>query len=93
LHKLSLTSSVRLTPELAQADGIATRRPGAAGLQFDSSDVHIEAEEEFLRKTDEFLINNTFLKKGHKIIITGGMPCMAVGTTNFIRIHEVGEVL
>ncbi len=48
--------------------------------------------EEFLRKTDDFLINNTFIERGNKIVITGGMPCLATGTTNFIRIHEVGSL-
>lgn len=46
--------------------------------------------EKFLTILDEFLIEHTFIKKGDKIIITGGMPHMAVGTTNFVRIHEVG---
>ena len=46
--------------------------------------------EDFLRKTDEFLIKNTFLEKGDKIVITGGMPSLAVGTTNFIRLHKIG---
>ena len=48
--------------------------------------------EELLKKADDFLVNNTFLKKGDKIVITGGMPCMAVGTTNFIRIHKIGSI-
>ncbi|OGI01783.1 MAG: pyruvate kinase [Candidatus Melainabacteria bacterium GWF2_37_15] len=45
--------------------------------------------EEFLAKLDEFLINNTSLKKGDKVVITGGMPSMGLGTTNFVRIHQV----
>ncbi len=48
--------------------------------------------EEFLRQTDEFLVKNTFLENNDKIIITGGMPCLATGTTNFIRIHEIGSL-
>lgn len=48
--------------------------------------------EDFLRKTDDFLIKNTFLEKGDKVLITGGMPCLATGTTNFIRIHEIGTL-
>ncbi len=46
--------------------------------------------EEFLRELDDFLVQNTFIKNGDKVIVTGGMPCMAAGTTNFVRIHEVG---
>lgn len=48
--------------------------------------------EEFLKGTDEFLINNTFLEKGDKVVITGGMPCLAKGTTNFIRLHGIGAL-
>ena len=45
--------------------------------------------EEFLLGLDEFLVNHTFLKKGDKIVITGGMPSMSHGMTNFVRIHQV----
>lgn len=47
--------------------------------------------EEFLAQADEFLIKNTFIERGDKIVITGGMPCLTIGTTNFVRIHQVGE--
>ncbi len=47
--------------------------------------------EEYLRRIDNFLITNTFLEKEDKIVITGSMPCLTTGTTNFIRIHELGS--
>ncbi|HMA76057.1 MAG TPA: pyruvate kinase [Candidatus Krumholzibacteriaceae bacterium] len=48
--------------------------------------------EEFLRKTDQFLVAETFLEKGDKIVITGGMPHLSSGTTNFIRLHQIGSL-
>ena len=45
--------------------------------------------EEFLQKTDEFLVRNTFLKNGDKILITGVMLDPDNGTTNFIRLHDI----
>lgn len=46
--------------------------------------------EELLNQVDEYLIKETFLKAGDKIIITGGLPHLSVGKTNFIRLHQVG---
>ncbi len=45
-----------------------------------------------LDKVDNMLINKTFLKKGDKIIITGSIPCLTTGKTNFIRIHKIKDV-
>ncbi|MFH0703189.1 MAG: pyruvate kinase [bacterium] len=47
--------------------------------------------EELLKKIDEMLINQTFLKPGDKIIITGGLPYLTVGKTNFLRLHQIGS--
>jgi pyruvate kinase len=47
--------------------------------------------EEFLQKMDEFLVKNTFLKNGDKIIITGVMLDPDNGTTNFIRLHDIRQ--
>jgi pyruvate kinase len=47
--------------------------------------------EELLKQIDEMLIKNTFLDAGDKIIITGGLPYLAVGKTNFLRLHQIGS--
>lgn len=38
---------------------------------------------------DNFLREHTFLNSGDKVIITGGMPYLVRGITNFIRLHRV----
>ncbi|MEI7473798.1 MAG: pyruvate kinase [bacterium] len=47
--------------------------------------------EDLLKKLDDMLIDQKLLNPGDKIIITGGLPEMAVGRTNFIRLHQVGS--
>lgn len=55
---------------------------------------HVEFEMNFseglLEHIDEYLIKNTFLKPGDKVIITGGLPYLSEGKTNFLRIHQIG---
>lgn len=55
---------------------------------------HVELDpnfsESFLEKIDEFLLKNTFLKAGDKVIMTGGLPYLSEGKTNFLRIHQIG---
>ena len=40
---------------------------------------------------DEFLMNNLKLEKGDYVVITGSVPELLVGGTNFIKIHEIGK--
>jgi len=51
----------------------------------------INFTEELLRKLDDMLMKETFLNAGDKIIITGGLPYLTVGKTNFLRLHQVGS--
>ncbi|OGI22874.1 MAG: pyruvate kinase [Candidatus Melainabacteria bacterium RIFOXYA12_FULL_32_12] len=46
--------------------------------------------EETLKNLDKMLIKETFLNAGDKVIITGGLPYLAAGKTNFIRLHQIG---
>ncbi len=43
-----------------------------------------------LEKIDEFLFENTNLKKDERIIIIGSIPKLITGRTNFIRVHRIG---
>ncbi|MCK7470129.1 MAG: hypothetical protein MZU95_04485 [Desulfomicrobium escambiense] len=47
--------------------------------------------EELLKEIDTMLIKETFLDAGDRVIITGGLPYLAVGKTNFIRLHQLGS--
>lgn len=48
--------------------------------------------EEVLKKTDSLLIKETFISQGDKIIITGALPRIITGKTNFLRLHQVGSI-
>lgn len=45
---------------------------------------------DILTKIDSFLINETGLKMGDYVIITGSAPKLITGRTNFIRVHKIG---
>lgn len=47
--------------------------------------------EELIKKIDNMLMKKTFLNAGDKVIITGGLPYLAVGKTNFLRLHQIGS--
>lgn len=48
-------------------------------------------DKESLRKIDEYLISHMNLVEGNKVLITGSVPELLVGGTNFIKIHEIGK--
>jgi len=48
--------------------------------------------EDLLKEIDEKLVKNTFLNAGDKIIITGGLPYLTAGKTNFLRLHQLGSL-
>ena len=48
--------------------------------------------EELLKEIDSALTKKTFLNAGDKIIITGGLPYLTAGKTNFLRIHQLGSI-
>src|SRR5574344_1232349 len=56
--------------------------------------VEMELHENFTRETlqvlDKSLIERFKLKKGDKVIVTGALPDLMVGKTNFIKLHEIG---
>ena len=41
-------------------------------------------------KENEFLINETGLKKGDYVVITASAPNLITGRTNFVRVHKIG---
>ncbi len=47
--------------------------------------------EELLKEIDELLVKDTFLNAGDKIIMTGGLPYLTAGKTNFLRVHQLGS--
>lgn len=47
-------------------------------------------DKESLKKLDDYLISHMHLVEGNKVLITGSVPELLVGGTNFIKIHEIG---
>lgn len=47
--------------------------------------------EETLKELDQVLIERFQLKIGDKVIVTGALPDLLVGKTNFIKLHEIGS--
>ena len=45
---------------------------------------------EFLIDLDEFLLDSTDLKHDDYIILTGSIPKLITGKTNFLRVHRIG---
>lgn len=54
-------------------------------------DFQKDFSEELIRQIDQKLIKETSLRAGDKVIITGGLPHLNVGKTNFIRLHQLGS--
>ena len=55
-------------------------------LEFNNSIDH-----KSLNDMDNFLINKMDFKSGDYVVITGSVPELLVGGTNFIKIHEIGK--
>jgi len=47
-------------------------------------------DENMLKKIDEYMLNNTDIKKDERIIVVGSIPKLITGRTNFIRVHRIG---
>ena len=47
-------------------------------------------DQDLLLRIDEFLINETGLKKGDYVVITASAPNLITGRTNFVRVHKIG---
>ena len=48
-------------------------------------------DEHSLDLLDEFILRHWNIKKGDTVIITGSLPELLVGGTNFIKIHQIGS--
>lgn len=55
-------------------------------------DFESSIDKKSLKQMDEFLIKSMQLKEGDLILVTGSVPELLVGGTNFIKIHEIGKL-
>ncbi len=56
-------------------------------VDFDAS-----IDRESLKQMDAYIIKNMDLKDGDLVLVTGSVPELLVGGTNFIKIHEIGKL-
>ena len=74
----------------------SARNTRRLGLFADVFPVHMELTENFSKDTlitiEEILKRKFEYKNGDKIIITGAIPEVMVGKTNFIKLHEIGSL-
>ena len=47
-------------------------------------------DQDMLTKIDQYIYENTNLKKDERIVIIGSIPKLITGRTNFIRVHRIG---
>ena len=52
-------------------------------------DWDVVLNDEFLKKLDKFILENTNFKKDERVIIIGSIPRLISGRTNFLRVHRI----
>lgn len=50
-----------------------------------------ESSEELLKIVDETLVQGRYVSPGEEVVVVASMPISAQGTTNFLKLHRVGE--
>lgn len=57
--------------------------------------IEMDLQENFTRETltklEKCLVDRFGFKKGDKVVVTGALPDLMVGKTNFIKLHEIGS--
>jgi pyruvate kinase len=54
---------------------------------------HIVDVDELLAAVDELLIEKGYVSPGHEVLVTGSLPMGIEGTTNFLKLHRVREMM
>ncbi|MCQ2754562.1 MAG: pyruvate kinase [bacterium] len=60
-------------------------------LRADCVDVDLPLDNALIERLDNYVLNNTDLKRGERIIIVGSIPKLITGKTNSIYVHIIGE--
>src|SRR5690625_2037526 len=48
--------------------------------------------DEMVRQVDQVLGESKLVEQGERVVIVAGMPPGQIGSTNFVRVHDVGEL-
>ncbi|OAI40938.1 hypothetical protein AYO38_00725 [bacterium SCGC AG-212-C10] len=51
----------------------------------------VETSEEMLQMVDELLVRDGHLAVGDEVVVVASLPVRAVGATNFLKLHRIGE--
>ena len=51
----------------------------------------VHSSEEMLQTADRVLTARGYLREGEEVVVVASLPVQAVGATNFIKLHRVGE--
>lgn len=51
----------------------------------------VKTVEEMFASVDEILVQQGFVEAGDEVLVTGSLPVAVAGTTNFLKLHTVGE--
>jgi pyruvate kinase len=51
----------------------------------------VQTSEEMLRMVDQLLVDGRHVALGEEVVVVASMPVKAAGTTNFLKLHSVGE--
>ena len=62
---------------------------GVQPISFNFAEIKIDRPT--LQKLDEFLVHEAHLSYDDLVIVTGSVPNLMVGGTNFIKIHQIGS--
>lgn len=79
---------IAFTPE----PGIRRRMAVTWGIQSTLVEM-VEHTDSMYRQADEFLLGSGLAKEGDKVVVISGSPPGIVGSTNDIRVHNVGDAV
>jgi pyruvate kinase len=51
----------------------------------------VDSSEKMLRMVDKVLIEGGHVAEGEEVVVVASLPVQAAGTTNFLKLHRVGE--
>ena len=51
----------------------------------------VHSSEEMLQTADRVLTATGYLREGEEVVVVASLPVQAVGATNFVKLHRVGE--
>ncbi len=51
----------------------------------------VETSEKLLHMVDNVLVEGQHMKNGEEVVVVASLPVVAAGTTNFLKLHRIGE--